>query len=144
MRRSPSCANTRATCSSSRATLRHVRSALREFLGDCPLTDDAVCLLSELCANAILHSGSGQADGTFTVRVQHAVNRYIRGEVEDQGSDWNGDLTISATRPHGLYLLQALASACGVEHHGRARAGHERVRQRRNARHAALDPGGGG
>jgi hypothetical protein len=102
--------------------LQHVRSALRNFLGDCPLTDDAVFLLSELCANAILHSGSGQADGTFTVRVQHAVNRYIRGEVEDQGSDWNGDLTISATRPHGLYLLQALASACGVEHHGRARA----------------------
>ena len=95
--------------------LRHVRSALREFLGDCPVADDAVCLLSELCANAIIHSDSGKTGGTFTVRAQHAVNRYVRGEVEDQGSDWNGDLTISATRPHGLYLLLNLATACGVE-----------------------------
>lgn len=102
--------------------LRQVRSALREFLGDCPVADDAVCLLSELCANAILHSDSGKTGGTFTVRAHHAVNRYIRGEVEDQGSDWHGDLTVSATRPHGLYLLQALASACGVEQHGRAHA----------------------
>ena len=100
--------------------LRHVRSALRDFLGDCPLTDDAVFLLSELCANAVLHSDSGQPGGTFTVRAQHAVNDYVRGEVEDQGSDWHGDLSAAATRPHGLYLLLALASAHGVEQHGRA------------------------
>ena len=78
------------------------------------------CLLSELCANAVLHSDSGKTGGTFTVRAQHAVNRYVRGEVEDQGSDWHGDLSAAATRPHGLYLLLALASACGVEQHGRA------------------------
>ena len=36
--------------------LRHVRSALRQFLGSCPVADDAVCLLSELAANAVLHS----------------------------------------------------------------------------------------
>ena len=34
--------------------LRHVRSALRQFLGGCPVADDAVCLLSELCANAVV------------------------------------------------------------------------------------------
>lgn len=95
--------------------LRHVRSALRDFLAGCPIADDAVCLLSELCANAVMHSDSGKAGGTFTVRVQHVVNRCVRGEVEDQGSDWHGELSAAATRPHGLYLLLNLASACGIE-----------------------------
>jgi serine/threonine-protein kinase RsbW len=94
--------------------LRHVRSALRSFLDGCPVADDAVCLLSELCANAVLHSNSGKSGGTFTVRAQH-VDGYVRAEVEDQGSDWHGELSAAATRPHGLYLLRNLASACGVE-----------------------------
>ena len=95
--------------------LRHVRSALRSFLGGCPVADDAICLLSELCANAVLHSDSGKIGGTFTVRVQHVVDDFVRGEVEDQGSDWHGELSASATNPHGLFLLLNLASACGVE-----------------------------
>ena len=52
--------------------LRHVRAALRQFLGDCPVADDAVHLLSELSANAIVHSDSGKSGGTFTVRAQHS------------------------------------------------------------------------
>jgi serine/threonine-protein kinase RsbW len=95
--------------------IRHVRSALREFLGDCPVTDDVVQLLSELSANAIAHSDSGKAGGTFTVRAEHSVNSYVWGEVEDQGSSWDGDLSRSARRPHGLYLLDHVASDCGVE-----------------------------
>ena len=102
--------------------LRHVRSELRDFLGGCPVADDAVCLLSELCANAVIHSDSGKNGGTFTARAQHVINDHICGEVEDQGSDWNGELTESATHPHGLYLLLNLASACGVERIGRAHA----------------------
>ncbi len=101
--------------------LRHVRSALRDFLDGCPLVDDAVCLLSELCANAVVHSDSGKVGGTFTVRAQHVVNGYVRGEVEDQGSDWHDELSAAATRPHGLYLLLNLASACGVERIKRVR-----------------------
>ena len=99
--------------------IRYVRSSLRQFLGVCPVADDAVCLLSELSANAVvfflLHSDSGKIGGTFAVRAQHLVNGYVRGEVEDQGSDWHGELAAAATRPHGLYLLRNLASACGVE-----------------------------
>jgi serine/threonine-protein kinase RsbW len=98
--------------------LRHVRSALRQFLGSCPVADDAVSLLSELAANAVLHSDSGNSGGTFTVRAQHA-DGYVRCEVEDQGSDWHGELS-AATRPHGLFLLLNLASACGVERFSRA------------------------
>ena len=84
-----------------------------------PRRRHAVHLLSELCANAILHSDSGKTGGTFTVRARHVVNRYLRGEVEDQGSDWHGELTVSATRPHGLYLLLSLTSACSIEQIGR-------------------------
>ena len=100
--------------------LRLVRRAVRGLLGDCPIADDAVSLLSELCANAIIHSDSGKSGGTFTVRAEHVVNDYVRGEVEDQGSDWHGELSAAATRPHGLYLLLNLASACGIERVGRA------------------------
>lgn len=95
--------------------VRHVRAALREYLADCPVADDVVQLLSELSANAIAHSDSGKAGGMFTVRVEHFVDSYVWGEVEDEGSSWDGDLSRSARRPHGLYLLEHLASNCGVE-----------------------------
>lgn len=95
--------------------LRYVRAALREFLGDCPVADDAVHLLSELSANAIVHTDSGKRGGTFTVRVQHFPDSYVWGEVEDQGSTWDGNLSRSARHPHGLYLVERLASDCGVE-----------------------------
>jgi serine/threonine-protein kinase RsbW len=95
--------------------VRHVRAAIREFLGDCLVADDAVHLLSELSANAIAHSDSGKRGGTFTVRVQHFLNSHVWGEVEDQGSAWDGNLSRSARLPHGLYLLERLASECGVE-----------------------------
>jgi hypothetical protein len=95
--------------------VRHVRAALREFLADCPVAGDAVQLLSELSANAIAHTDSGSPGGSFTVRVQDYPDSYVWGEVEDQGSTWDGDLSRSARRPHGLYLLTHLASDCGVE-----------------------------
>jgi hypothetical protein len=38
-----------------------------------------------------------------------------RREVEDQGSTWDGNLSSSARHPHGLYLLERLASDCGVK-----------------------------
>jgi len=99
--------------------VRHVRAALREFLGDCPAADDVVQLLSELSANAIAHSDSGKQGGRFTVRAEHFLGSYVWGEVEDQGSTWDGNLSGSARSPHGLYLLERLASDCGVEQVGR-------------------------
>ena len=95
--------------------VRRVRAAVRELLGDSPVADDAVHLLSELSANAIAHSDSGKRGGRFTVRVQHFPDSYVWGEVEDQGSTWDGNLSRSARHPHGLYLVERLASDCGVE-----------------------------
>lgn len=99
--------------------VRHVRAALREFLGGCPVAGDAVHLLSELAANAIAHSDSGKHGGAFTVRAEHFPDSYVWGEVEDQGSMWDGNLPASARHPHGLYLMERLASDCGVERIGR-------------------------
>ena len=58
--------------------LRHARAALRRFLAGCPVTDDAVHLISELSANAITHSDSGKPGGTFTVRARHCPDCSVR------------------------------------------------------------------
>jgi serine/threonine-protein kinase RsbW len=94
-----------------------VRSALRAVLGNCPVADDVIQLASELGANAIEHTGSGRG-GRFTVRVQHFAGDYVWAEVEDQGSGWDGSIAGAASAPHGLYLLQEMASACGADRVG--------------------------
>src|SRR5690242_16404470 len=60
--------------------VRYVRAAVRELLGESPVADDAVHLLSELSANAIAYSDSGKRGGKFTVRVQHFPGNYVWGE----------------------------------------------------------------
>lgn len=101
--------------------LRPARAALRAFLDGCPATDDVALLVTEIAANAIAHSASGKPGGTFTVRVGHVHGRHVRAEVQDAGSDWHGDIHGSASHPHGLYLLLALATACGTDANGRSR-----------------------
>ena len=72
-------------------------------------------LLSELSANAVVHSRSGLARGEFIVRLQHAPSDCVWGEVEDAGSEeWAGDLAASARERSGLFIVMALASACGA------------------------------
>jgi hypothetical protein len=101
--------------------LRHVRAALRTFLDGCPATDDVTLLVTELAANAIAHSASGRPGGTFTVRLRHVPGDHVRAEVQDTGSAWNGDIARSASHLHGLYLLLALAAACGADGSDRSR-----------------------
>jgi serine/threonine-protein kinase RsbW len=101
--------------------LRHVRAAIGAFLDGCSAADDVALLASELCANAIAHSASGQPGGTFAVRVRHAHGDRVHAEVRDGGSDWHGDIGRSASGPHGLYLLLALAADCGTGGDGGSR-----------------------
>ncbi|MGH3192670.1 MAG: ATP-binding protein [Streptosporangiaceae bacterium] len=95
--------------------VRQVRAAVRSLMDGCDAQETVVHLLSELSANAVVHSRSGRASGEFIVRLQHAPCRCVWAEVEDAGSEeWGGDLAASARERSGLFIVMALASACGV------------------------------
>jgi len=91
-----------------------VRAALHVVLACCPVADDVLVLVSELVANAVCYSDSKLPGGQFTVCVHDVAGEYIHAAVEDGGSDWDGDLAKAAEWPHGLYLLQKLATSCGT------------------------------
>jgi anti-sigma regulatory factor (Ser/Thr protein kinase) len=57
---------------------------VRRVLADCPVLDEAVLLTSELCANALQHSASGNG-GNFEVTVRG--HEFLRIEVYDDGSE---------------------------------------------------------
>jgi anti-sigma regulatory factor (Ser/Thr protein kinase) len=59
------------------------RAFVRNALAGCPRADDLVQAASELAANAVVWSSSGEG-GTFTVRVRTAP-RWARVEVIDNG-----------------------------------------------------------
>jgi anti-sigma regulatory factor (Ser/Thr protein kinase) len=88
------------------------RAFLAAFLGDWARVDDAVLLIGELGANAVVHTGSGEPGGLFTVRAVLAGS-WLRAEVEDQGSSWDGRLQ-DAECPHGLFLLRQMSARCGT------------------------------
>jgi hypothetical protein len=92
----------------------HVRSALRTFLTGCPVADDVTTLVWELAANACLYSHSNRPGGQFAVTVHDFTTDYVYAEVRDQGSPWHADLSKPAECPHGLYLLQQLATTYGA------------------------------
>ena len=94
--------------------LTDVRAALRPLLRSCPMADDVLLIMHELAANAVRHSKSREAGGTFTARLLDIPGEYVLGEIEDDGSNWDGDLHGSARDASGLYLLLALSAACGV------------------------------
>ncbi len=66
-------------------------------------------IISELAANAALHSLS--KDGDFTVRVKR-YGTCVYLEVEDAGGPWIP--AIPDDRPHGLDIVRKLARTWGV------------------------------
>ncbi|RCV52541.1 ATP-binding protein [Marinitenerispora sediminis] len=78
---------------------------------------DAILLLSELATNAIRHTPSGHADGTFRVHLHHGPGR-LRVEVHDDGTGHDPYRLRVVAGPdtengRGLLLVQALADAWG-------------------------------
>ncbi|ACY98600.1 MULTISPECIES: ATP-binding protein [Thermomonospora] len=93
------------------AELAKVRSFATAALRGCSVLDDAVLLIDEVTANAIVHTRSA----TIEVALRH-VGDVVRGEVHDAGSD-----TVPAPRPdsdgesgRGLLIVDLLAKQWGT------------------------------
>jgi serine/threonine-protein kinase RsbW len=88
--------------------VREVRRAVARHLADCAAVDDATLIVSELAANAIVHSASrGQF---FTVRAE-LYPGYVWVEAEDLGGPWRHSQPDG--RPHGLDIIGALTGPDG-------------------------------
>jgi anti-sigma regulatory factor (Ser/Thr protein kinase) len=104
------------------ATPAHIREARRflaAILDGHPAADDAVLCLSELAANAVLHSRSGQPGGHFTVRAgMHGDG--LRVEVGDQGGPWTWLPRDDEQHGRGLLIVAQLAHGWGRSGDGAA------------------------
>ena len=92
--------------------VRRLRAVVARHLEDCPVKDDALLIVSEICTNAVLHSES--AGEFFTVRCE-LFPGHIWIECEDLGGPWH--FGQPDARPHGLDIVEALAGPdnCGAE-----------------------------
>jgi serine/threonine-protein kinase RsbW len=92
--------------------------AVRRFVADVlegsSALDDAVLCVSELVANAILHSKSGLPGGRFKVRVSCYPAGHVRVEVTDQGGLWIPDPSGRQNHGRGLLIVSHLATDWGI------------------------------
>ncbi len=88
------------------AQVGRARAALSAWLGGCPRADEAVLVVSEFAANAVLHSSSRNG-GAFTLRAEVRQDR-LRVEVEDAGGPWRNGARDDG-RPHGFDIVAAIA-----------------------------------
>ena len=93
--------------------LRQVRADARQLLAGCPVADEVILCLSELAANAVLHSDSRRPGGTFTVRIESCPGAYIRIEVEDDGGPWLAPAPDPGSG-RGLDIVGVLAAEWGA------------------------------
>lgn len=92
-----------------------MRRFVAAITGDAPVSFDAVLCVSELAANAIIHSRSGHsADGWFTVRAG-ITDKGLRVEVADQGGRWASASADDIHGGRGLLIVADLARAWGRE-----------------------------
>jgi serine/threonine-protein kinase RsbW len=103
-----------------RDQVRQARHFTARNLNGWPAADEVVLVVSELAANAVVHSVSGKPGGIFWLHVTAVPGEYVRIEVCDQGGPWvtRGS---DPERPHGLDIVRRLAAGFGVE--GDARTG---------------------
>lgn len=85
---------------------------LRRWGHDEELVNEAILVLSELASNAVIHACS-----RFAIRVQ-SHDSLLRVAVQDQCpalATANGARGLQVRAPHGLAVIQALATQWGVE-----------------------------
>jgi anti-sigma regulatory factor (Ser/Thr protein kinase) len=91
------------------------RAVVLQALPSHPAADEAALCVSELAANAVLHSGSGLPGGTFTVTVELAGTG-VRIAVTDAGATTRPrTMRPSRGRTHGrgLAIVDALSASWG-------------------------------
>src|SRR5215471_9099432 len=93
--------------------VRQARADARDQLAGCPAADEVILCLSELAANAVLHSNSGRPGGTFTVRIGSRPGAYVRIEVDDGGGPWLAPAPDPGSG-RGLDIIGALAAEWGI------------------------------
>jgi serine/threonine-protein kinase RsbW len=93
--------------------VHQVRADARALLAGCSAADDVILCLSELAANAVLHSDSHRPGGTFTVRIESCPGAHIRIEVEDDGGPWLAP-TPDPGSGRGLDIIGVLAAEWGI------------------------------
>jgi serine/threonine-protein kinase RsbW len=89
------------------------RRFLAGYLNGCPADDDAILCLSELAANAVVHSNSRVAGGSFTVRARKLPGR-LRIEVTDDGGSWQPPEHGSEQHGRGLAIVARLSADWGI------------------------------
>lgn len=104
------------------ASVPSVRRFVRRLLAGSSRVDDLELIAAELATNAIRHTSSGQAGGTFTITVRHQRG-LARLEVADQGSgqwpllplgDGDGHSSGDDECGRGLTIVAALADGTGL------------------------------
>jgi anti-sigma regulatory factor (Ser/Thr protein kinase) len=91
-----------------------VRRFLANMLEGSTVAGDAVLCVSELAANAILHSKSGMPGGQFEVLVFVDPAGLVRVEVTDQGGPWIPDPGGRQNHGRGLLIVSHLATDWGI------------------------------
>jgi anti-sigma regulatory factor (Ser/Thr protein kinase) len=94
--------------------VRHARAFIGRALTGAPMAEDAVLICSELCSNAVLHSGSSRPGGQFTVRAEIHQDDYAWIEVQDEGGAWAPGER-SDEHGHGLEIVSALADTWEID-----------------------------
>jgi serine/threonine-protein kinase RsbW len=97
--------------------VREARRFLAHCLAGCAVADDAVTCLSELAANAVLHSNSRLPGGSFTVHAGRGPSGRLRVEVVDQGGPWTPGPDLSGQHGRGLLIVARLAADWGIISH---------------------------
>ena len=93
------------------------RRFLAGCLADCAVADDAMTCVSELAANAVLHSNSRLPGGSFTVKAGRDAGGRLRVEVADQGGPWEPSPDPGGQHGRGLVIVARLAADWGITGH---------------------------